>query len=111
LDFWTQSDRHDDAKADSGSGEEYKHGISQEHLHHDQEHIFRIIGSVVPYSQWTMKRLYILQNFIPQEAVFRIPPSDGLHQYSSRFSADSFLTEVGVPSAITYGLIFSSMLR
>jgi hypothetical protein len=75
LDFLTQYDRHD-AKANgsgSGSGKEHKNRILTQDLPGEQEQTFRIIGSVVPDCRWTMKRLHILENFIPKQALYRIP--------------------------------------
>jgi hypothetical protein len=109
LDFWTQSEQHD-ATDDIGNDKEHQSGISLEDAGFGEHH-FRIIGSVVPDSQWTIRRLHILQNFIPQEAVYRIPPSDGIRLYLAKFSADAIPIENGGSSAVTYGLMFSSMLR
>jgi hypothetical protein len=109
LDFWTQSDQHD-AKDDIGNDRVHQNRTSLEEAGYG-EHQFRIIGSVMPDSQWTIRRLHILQNFIPQEAVYRIPPSNGIRPYLAKFSANAVPIENIGSSAVTYGLMFSSMLR
>jgi hypothetical protein len=111
LDFWTQSDRYD-AKAGSTNGKECEQGMSPRSRPGSQ-HTLRILGSVVPDSQWTLKRLNLLKTYMPHGSFIHVQLSDGLHPYKWVLSArDDSPGSLGLHSpAITYGLMFSSLLR
>jgi hypothetical protein len=111
LDLWTEDDKSDN-KISGSRSEEFNHRTPREKVtYNDNPKKLRVIGCVIPYSRWTIRRLRILQSFIPQEDLYLVPPSDGTHQYKVKLAANGFPLDNGYTSAMTSGLFFSSLFR
>jgi hypothetical protein len=111
LDLWTEGHKPDN-KVSGSRSEESNHRTRREEIgYNDDPKNFRVIGSVIPCSLWTARRLHILQNFIPQEGLWLVHPSDGTHQYSLISTVNNGFIEYALTSAMTYGLLFSSLFR
>jgi hypothetical protein len=112
LDLWTEDDKTDNKISGSRSKEPNHRTPREEVMYNDKPKKLRVIGSVIPHSRWTIRRLRILQSFIPQEDLYLVPPSDGTHQYNLKLAANGFpLEDNGDTSAMTSGLLFSSLFR
>jgi hypothetical protein len=111
LDLWTEGHKPDN-KVSGSRSEESNHRTRREEIaYNDDPKNLRVIGSVIPHSLWTARRLNILQNFIPQEDLWLVHPSDGTHQYSLIPTVNNDFIEDALTSAMTSGLLFSSLFR
>jgi hypothetical protein len=112
LDFWTEGDKPDHKASGSRVDEHNNLRTEKEMINHEPgSKNLCVIGSVIPHSRWTARRLHILQNFIPQKSMYLVPPSDGSHECNLKFSANGFPMKYSKTSAVTSGLLFSSLFR